>query len=109
MSWISSLLNQTITYWSVTPDGYGGYTFGTPVQILGRWEDKVEAFVNPTGVQQYSQAVVYTETDLAPEGYVFLGTSVASDPTTVSGAQRILDYAKTPDLEAGVFLRKVML
>jgi hypothetical protein len=91
-------LRQDITKWSTTPDSFGGYSFGAPVALKGRWEDRVEIFRNPTGEEEASRAVVFLDADVDVNDYIYQGTSVASDPTTVTGAWRVRAFVKTPDL-----------
>ena len=110
MSYITRNLRQTITYWSPsTPDGFGGKSFGSPTTLNGRWEDKVVEFVDPEGRESVSQAIVYTDTDVSLGGFLYNGTSTASDPNSVDGAREIRNFSKTPNLKANQFERKVIL
>ena len=50
MSFLTRNLRQDVVYWGTpTPDGMGGNTFATYVQIVGRWEDTNRKFINATG------------------------------------------------------------
>lgn len=92
-------LNQDITYWPTT--GYGGFgsnTFGSPVTIKGRWEEKSELIRDKTGSEVVSTTRVYLNQDIAMDGFLFLGTSVAADPTGLAGAYEIRQLSKIPDL-----------
>jgi hypothetical protein len=103
-------LNQLATYWgSPTPGGFGGHTFDDPQEILVRWEEKNEEFVDNQGNSKISMAVVYADTDLEVGGYLFLGTSLAADPTSLDDALPIQRYAKMPDIRAVSYLRKAWL
>lgn len=98
------------TYWGApTLAGYGVYTFAAPVQVNCRWEDKNEEFINDQGNDEMSQAVVYLDTDVAPGGYLFLGTSAVADPTTVDGAHKIKRFTKIPDVRAVNYQLKAWL
>jgi len=86
---------HTVTYWAPNvPDGYGNYTFAAPSTIDGRWEDKQELYVDADGQEKTSQAKVFVDTDLSPNGYLFFGTSVEANPTSVDGAFRIGKFSK---------------
>lgn len=91
------------TFWTVTgDDGFGGLTFGAPVQVSVRWEDIQEDFLNPQGEIQLSKAVVYCPrgTAVKVKDYVLQGTSVETDPTTVQDAELVRQVLKSPDLRA---------
>jgi hypothetical protein len=113
MSILSGLLNQTITYWaSPTKDGYGGFTFDTGVEIDGRWEDKQEIFMDASGEQLLSRAVVYLNQDVDIGGYLYNGASTgiaASNPQEVTGAIRVMMFNKVPDLNNTEYVRKIWL
>jgi hypothetical protein len=99
-------LRQTVTYWgNPTPDGWGGYTFDSPVQIIGRWEGRMEMFVTADGKEVRSQAVVFVAQDLDVDGYVYLGTSAEANPKNQEGALRIRTFKKTPGIKANKFVR----
>ncbi len=90
---------QTATYWGApVNDGYGGHTFAAPVALQVRWEEKAEEFVSTQGEPIFSQASVWTDIDTEIGGYLYLGSSVAADPTSVDNAYPIKRFAKTPDL-----------
>jgi len=114
----SSKRQQGATYWGAkTPDGYGGGTWPTPVFLdpdtdTGvRWEEKGELFLDKTGAQVLSNAVVYPGTDLALGGYLGEGDQTASSDPTVNGvtAYEIRRIEKIPDRKAAKFLRRVFL
>ena len=91
-------------------DGYGGFTFDTPVKLAGRWEDKQELFLTPDLEEVLSQAICYLNIDIAPGDYLAEGDLTAtSDPTTLSGAHRVRNYNKITNLRAVIALRKAWL
>jgi len=102
--------NQTATYWAnPKPDGVGGDTFDSPVELLVRWEDKQSLFLNEKGKQVLSKAIVYPQQDLDLNGYLFLGTSTEANPVDQAGATLIRSFGKVPNIKATKFLRKVYL
>ena len=102
-------LPHKITRWTTTPDGYGGVTFGTPIVLNGRWEDKNIQFRTPKGTEATSDAIVYLNNDVDLDDYLFLGDSDVADPTTLSGAKEVRKFNKTPDLRALDYERVAIL
>jgi len=103
-------MNQALTYWP--PDGvdaFGGRTFGAPQEITGRWQTKRDLFRDPDGRELVSSTVVYTDQEVEVRGYLYLGTSAASDPTTVDGAREIRNVGLSPSLDATQTLHKAWL
>lgn len=89
MNWVDKL-KQTGTYWSKgASDGYNAYSYGTPAAITCRWDDTSEEFIDDTGERKISRAVIWTTTALVQGGYLYLGTSAATDPTAVTNAWMI--------------------
>lgn len=104
---------QDLVYWPlVSIDEYNRETFGTAVEIKGRWEDVKELTTNAKGEEVVSMARAWVLQDLAEGGYLYLGTTSDSgynaDPTEMDGALRIIAFKKTPALgSASVFNRRV--
>lgn len=110
MSLLNRMRKQTATYWgSPEPDGYGSYTFDTPITLMVRWEDVSEVVQGANGESINSRSTVYVGQDVDVEGYLYLGTSSATDPTEVDGAYRIRSFSKVPNLRASKYLRKAYL
>lgn len=102
-------LKQDVTHWASVPNGYGGYSFTGPNALKGRWEDTAELFRTSAGNEEVSRSVVYVSVDIEIEDYLYLGTSTDSDPTLVSGAFRVRQFAKIPDLRLVTYERKAWL
>ncbi len=109
MGRIATNLSEDVTHWAVTASGFGGFTYTTPAALKGRWEEKSVLFRNPGGVEEVSQAIVYLDTDVAVEDYLFLGTSVAADPTLLADTWQVRQFHKIPDLRNLDHERKVFL
>jgi hypothetical protein len=108
---------QVCVYWG-TPndDGYGGFTWTSPVEIYCRFEDKEQLIRLDDGTQISSRAVVYVLQDVDLEGVMYLGTladlsvSEEADPKTVDKAYIIKKFEKSPVLGSTTeFMRKVWL
>lgn len=112
MSWITDNLKQTVVYWAnPVPDGYGGFTFDTPVELSGRWEYRNDLFIDGKGREVRSSAVVYVSEDVAVGGWLFLGELIdlTSDWSIPNEAKEIRGFRKVPDLDAVYFERKAWL
>jgi len=115
MAILVKMRKQTATYWTPgTPDGMGGQSsFGAPVVLAPpdgiRWENRLDLFVNENGEEEQSTAQVYLGQDVVLKGWLFEGTSAASDPRTVSGAREIRGFEKIPNLRVTQYLRRAFL
>ena len=90
---------QTATYWAPgTPDGYGGVAYGAPTTLAVRWEEKAEKVVGPQGQDIVSRAIVHVKEDVANGGYLYLGTSIATNPSSVRDAWPVRAFIKIPNL-----------
>jgi hypothetical protein len=106
----SDLLKQTAVYWgNPTSDGYGGRTFDSPIEISVRWSKKQELFIDSTGQEVTSSAVVHVDRDLDIGGYLSLTISEEADPLSIDTAYEIRGWAKIPSLGATEYVRKVWL
>lgn len=113
---LTDKLKQTAVYWgSPQSDGAGGRTFDDPVELSVRWEQRQELFIDASGQESTSKAVVYLGQDVDIGGYLYLGdldglsSAEEGDPLTVGGAYEIRGFEKTPDIKADQFLRKAWL
>jgi hypothetical protein len=93
-------LNQVCTYWEPSggSDLYGKPLWNTPVELKCRWENNQTQIMAKTGQEVVSKARVYLAQPVSVDGYLFLGTSEETDPTTVVGAESIQNVGTTPDL-----------
>lgn len=104
-----SIHDDTITHWSTAANGFGGFTFGAPNVINGRWEQRSELFRTPQGEEKVSEAVVFVEEDLEEGDYLYLGESSEVDPTSLVGAFRIQRFVRIPGLRRLRVQRKALL
>lgn len=111
MTIVTRHLKQDVTHWPIAgSDGYGGFTFGTPVLLKGRFEEKNELFINGENEEEVSRAVIYLNTDVSVDDYFALGDHTATaDPTTLADTHRARQYGKVTDLRGLNALRKVWL
>lgn len=108
---ITKMLKQTAIYWAPSgTDKHGGPTWGAPVELLCRWEDRSEEFLDSKGERRQSSAVVYVSADVEVRGMLKLGelTSGTGAPRA-EGASEIERFDKLPDFRARQFLRTAYL
>jgi hypothetical protein len=103
IDFIESVAVQTSVYWgSPVDDGYGGKTYANPVEILCRWDGSTKLITDAKGQQIVCVAEVMVTQELDIDGILYLGslTDLSSgqkaDPSTITGAQRIKQFMKTP-------------
>ena len=99
-------LPETITIWNKTAnDGFGGFTWSTPVKRDARHADKQEQFRDINGNLTMSSRVVYSEaTELAVGSMVLVGGSSLASPT--ADAEEVRAISSTP---SGTNLKKAWL
>lgn len=98
-----------VTKWVATPNGYGGFTFGAPAVLDGKWENISEAFKTEEGETIVSKAVVFLLSDVSAGDYLYLGQSAAVDPTTLTGSARVRVFQRITDLRGARVERKAVL
>lgn len=97
------------TYWPPAGTGAtGSMSYGAPVSIICRWQNKNDLFVDSLGRQQVSSAVVYPGAEVETEGMLARGEHVSADPFSV-GAKQIMAVGDSPDLDDDLTLYKVWL
>jgi hypothetical protein len=112
MSFMTDKLPHDITWWSTSAgDGYGGDQFATPVLIKGRWEDRQEKYIGQLDRREaISQAIVFVDRDVAIGDYICLGNQVAqASPAVVTGAHKIQQFRRIPDLRNVETVRRAVL
>ena len=106
MSTIRRNLTEDVTYWGVASrDDRNKITFSSPVTVQARWEERA-VLVEGEGGEFQSKAVVHIEQNVVREGRLYRGVSVAADPTTVTGALPIKEFAKIPNLRGTDYERR---
>ncbi len=100
---VESVCVQTAVYWgSPNPDGYGGYSYDAPVEVLCRWDDKVQMVRDSRGDEVVSNAEIMVAQDLAEGGMMHLGKltelteSQKNNPLEVPQARIILRLNRVP-------------
>jgi len=103
-----SLKTEDATYWaSGTPDGYGGFTYASPVALKVRWQDQQERLVDSDGKEFVSRAIIYTDSKLDKNGWIYRGTSAAATPAADSYVIRTTQRSQNPS--GSIVVHKVVL
>lgn len=103
---------QTATYWApATRNGYNEKTYGSPTTLKVRWEEKTELIIGKGGEQIVSKSRVWIKAgqSIVRGGYLYLGTSVATDPEALGDAYIVLDVEVIPSVLNVESLTKVYL
>jgi len=111
MSNLQRNMHDDVTHWPFGgSDGFGGFTFGTPIKFKARWEDKNVLFLTLSGEEEVSNAVVYVPQSVDIGDYLGLGDLTASpDPTAISGPNRVRGYNRSTDLRGLHEIMKAIL
>lgn len=105
------MLKQKATWWSVSPNGFGGDIFAAPALLDCRWENRQEVFTGQIDRRELvSNAVVYLNQDVSVGDYLVEGDQTAqTDPTGVVGAFKIQRFDSIPDLRNLQKVRRAVL
>lgn len=109
---LPQFLKQKAVYWPPTgQDKNGKMTFGPPVEIKCRWEEKSVEFINSQGEKAISSCVVLVDRDLVGGGMLWLGKLkdlVQQTNPDIQKANIIQGWQKIPNIQAKKFVRKAM-
>lgn len=90
---------HTVTFWAVSVNGNGDYTYSSPVITRGRWEDRQDLFINEALQEVLSKAVVYTEDPIELAGYIAKGDFTGIEtPANIPGAYQVRATSQIPSL-----------
>lgn len=74
MTWVTDLFKETTTYWDEPlRDGTGGYIWGPPFPILGKWEETNQLVYDPSGAHVVATSVVWVSIRPVTGGYLEQG------------------------------------
>jgi len=107
------LLRQDAVYWAnPINDGYGGYSYDTPVAVKCCWLDKQEKFIGAGAEELVSRAVVLVDQAMAAKGMLALialaDLSSSMEPED-NGAFEIKAVGSGPDFKNQSSIRRVWL
>jgi hypothetical protein len=113
---LNGAMNQKAVHWvKNAQDGYGQTSYSQAVSLDVRWQESSKLFISQTGKEETSQHVVYAETSIEFDDYLWLGdlTSLSAaqkaDPTLVTRALPVRGRNKSYDLQGNIFVSKVFL
>ena len=103
---------HTITIWlqSGTYDGSGQRAFAVPTTVSGKWQDSTSLVKNNNAKEIESKIQVLLESqDLSEGDWIFLGTSVETNPRTVANAFEVKAWNKTATVAGERYTRVAFL
>jgi len=105
---------HTITIWlqSGTYDGSGQRAFAAPIttENSGKWQDSTALVINNNAKEIESKIQVLLESqDLSEGDWIFLGTSVETNPRTVANAFEVKAWNKTATVAGERYTRVAFL
>lgn len=113
---LTGSLNQFAVLWTKNvTDGYGQISYNAAISLCVRWEESAKQFISLIGKQEISSHVVYAETSLEYDDYMWLGSlsslsnAQKADPRLVVGSLPVRGRNKSPDLQGGLFVSKAFL
>jgi hypothetical protein len=115
---LKKIRKQKAVYWEyLGPDQFNQPKFATPVELLVRWEETTQVFLNSKGVNQISKARVWLDESPTPavpvkmQGVLWKGALASLDtnhqakPFSNPGAWQISKIDEKPTLLATQFVR----
>lgn len=113
---LTGALNQNAVLWpKSTTDGFGQITYLAARSLVVRWQESSKLFINQAGKQEVSSHVVYAETAIEFDDYLWLGefstlsAAQKTNPQLVNRALPVKGRNKSFDLQGGTFVSKVFL
>ena len=111
-NFIKRLCQQSAVYWGApVADGYGGWTYSAPVEILIRWEEEIATEGN-VQMQDHNSAggvnaIVISPTALEKNSFVKLGTladlvAPTTDPRAQGETYQIMGVRKCVDVKGRI-------
>ena len=110
MTWFKRTLRQKATYWGPPQkDAWAARTYPSPATLSCHWEEKARLFIDKTGEQSHSHAVVLLETEVLVDGMLYLGESDEDDPANQDGADVIRMTERVPTIRGNVISYRALL
>lgn len=100
MKYTNKLIHTATVWKNPVSDQFGGFTYASPALISCRWEDKAELFIDNTGRETVSKAVIWLDvSDSVEEGdMIILGNEKTKSNPYKTEARVIKSINKTPNL-----------
>lgn len=101
-------LPEIVTVYTATPNGRGGKTFSSPVQVRGRWEQRQERVRDVKGDEYVGKHSIFLSADVAVGDYLVRGAQDGADPIVLGGVE-VKFFSKISDLNGVEFTRKAVV
>ena len=101
MKYLQKLIHTATAWKNPVSDNYGGFTYSAPVLIDCRWEDKAELFIDSTGRETVSNAVIWLDSeDVIEEGDMIAFGDVKTFTIPYGTSARVIkSINSTPNLK----------
>ena len=103
MTWQKRSLRDDCTYWGPPIlNEYGDRTYPSPGTMKCNWQEKAILFIDKSGAESHSHAVVLLAAEIEVGGRLYHGTSTETDPNDQSGADVIRQVERTRTIRGDV-------
>ena len=110
MSFYDRLLRQKCTYWGrPTKNAWGDRTYPSPAILSCHWEEKAQLFIDKTGAESNSHAVVLVESEVEIDGSLFFGESDEDNPNNQDGSDTIRMVERVATIRGNVVSYRALL
>ena len=105
MGFIDWPCNQEAVYWEFNGyNDYGKPQYKSSVEIMCRWDDITQEYINPRGDRDVSKSMIIVNQDIVLKSVLMLGTSDditdEDNPLNNTGAWEIKQVLRTPNIDA---------
>lgn len=109
MSYASRLQQTATRFYNPTKDGFGGEGSYSKETALVRWQNDVTRFEDVDGAEWMSAAVVYSTAEWEVHDWLYLGTTVSTDPEDLEDAYEIKRKYITQNPNGSIIVYKYIL
>jgi hypothetical protein len=105
MTWYTRNLRDHAVYWGKPiKDEWGDQTYPSAANVKCHWKEEAHVFVNASGANAVSKAVVFLDTEVNADGFLLHGSISPAilSPRAYSSAARIQYVEKQPSLRQDV-------
>lgn len=93
-------LREAFTLWRYdgVTDSKGRKVYASPVAIRGRWENRIERYLDANGEEVVSRSTVFVDRDAPAGSRLLRGSSAEADPEPIEGTFVVKAFLATPTL-----------
>ncbi|PHR87489.1 MAG: hypothetical protein COA78_37080 [Blastopirellula sp.] len=112
---INSKLREIITIWVVSgDDGFGGPVYAAPATMKARWSEGQQTFINESGDEATSQAIIHVERSIFLGDWIALGdhrcdASPNNLTDTSAKAYKVRGFTSVSNIRNSTMVRKAFI